>query len=113
MTWFHIWEYTERLLVADEGITVENLQLNFNGCRNACDRNSNCKSFSHGGVDCFLKKKCVRVDDVEHVSGASLDMKTYYKNCSGSFTFDIFDSSPPKFWNIFIVLEFSTIRNSP
>ena len=90
-TWFQnefvFWEYTERLLVADEGTTLENLSLDFTGCRNACDRNPECKSFSHATVDCRLKKKCVSESEADNISAATLEMKTYYKSCEGSLIY--------------------------
>ena len=68
--------HTEGVKVAD--YTGKTLQQ----CKDLCNQNIKCRSFSFGKSGCHLKDKCIKANDTQRVVKG---YQTFYKQCDGKF----------------------------
>merc|ERR1711937_309876 len=79
---------TERV-VQDQGGDVGNYASHcytLSECKNLCDENSMCTSFSYNDCACHLKDKCLTSGaSIVDASAPNANYRTYYKTCEMGF----------------------------
>ena len=53
-------------------------------CKELCNKNRLCKSFSFGKSGCYLKNKCIKTNDAQKPNSG---YQTYYTKCNGNIIY--------------------------
>ena len=79
-----IWSEQRQHLVLTETSVGDYKDKTLEQCKELCNKNRLCKSFSFGKSGCYLKNKCIKTNDAQKPNSG---YQTYYTKCNGNIIY--------------------------